>query len=778
MKIKGAVPDPENPSTARTLTNLASLYQAKGAYDEALPLYDRAAKIREKALGPDNPDTAVSMDNLAGLYVAMGLYDKVLPLYERTWKIYEKSKGATHLDTATSLQKLASLYQAIGDYDKALPLYERAAKIFEKTLGPEHPDTANVLVNQGLAYLAKNDSEKAEQDFKLVKTKDTLVELALSRGRPEEAWQLLDGMTPPLVSTPAYQVHLNTQKGLALAGVGRLSDAAVALWQAVQGAEKKSRRAPGYRPDFFQTEKNIRPYQGLAEVLARLSFTGANLPPELQEFGPEPQTAAFSLAEAAKARVMLEALAQAPRNISRAELPQDLRQREEALNFRLAANEAQWDKAVVGGKEALREVIDHRKKLIAGFETLIDELRQTQPLYAALYYPKPSPVKDLPLADNEVLIEYTLGEESGSIFVVRQDGVQYLHPLPLGRKALEAQVREFMVPLINSKAGGFSLKKGQELYDLLLAKPLATVSPGEQVIIVPDGILGLLPFEALVIAAGSDPETSIFVGDQRTLRYYPSAAVLVQQRGREETTAARPLFALGNPIYNAEDLRYQANKKKKAGEATVPPATPAPVQAQPGYQALATNLAWGPTTRGAAEKKGPIYPPLPDTESEVKEIAQLLEVKPEPPDVLLGLQANETQVRQAPLQDYRYLHFATHADLTDKVQGLLEPFILLGQVENKPPDNGFLTLSEVLDLNLGAQMVVLANGRTGRGQAMEGEGVINLARAFQYAGARSVLVSLWEVNPTVALEFLKKFYGYLKEGKSRGEALRLARFEH
>ena len=60
---------------------------------------------------------------------------------------------------------------------------------------------------------------------------------------------------------------------------------------------------------------------------------------------------------------------------------------------------------------------------------------------------------------------------------------------------------------------------------------------------------------------------------------------------------------------------------------------------------------------------------------------------------------------------------------------------------------------------------------------MEGEGVVNLARAFQYAGARSVLISLWDVDPSVTLEFLKKFYGYLKEGKTRSEALRLARFD-
>jgi tetratricopeptide (TPR) repeat protein len=773
LKIKETAPDPEHPGTARTLINLASLYQATEAYDKAQPLYERAIKIREKAAGPDHPDTAGSLDNLAGLYVARGMYDQALPLYERTWKIREKSKGAAHLDTGTSLQKLASLYHAMGNDEKALPLYERAARIFEKTLGLEHPDTVNVLLKLGSGHLAKNKAEKAEEFFKLVKSKDALVELALIRGRPEEAWQLLDGMTPPLISTPTSQIRFHTQKGLALAGMNLLPEATVAFWQAVQGVEKKSRRAPGYRTDLFQTEKNLRPYQGLAEVLARLSLTGAGLPPELQEFGPTPQAAAFALAETAKARAMLEALAQAPRNTSRSELPPDLRQPEGALNLRLAANEAQWEKAVVGGKDGLREAIDHRKKLITELETLTEELRQTQPLYTALYYPKPLPVKEVPLADNEVLIEFTLGEEAGYIFVVRQGGVQYLHPLPLGRKALEARVREFMEPLLNSQAGGFSLPKGQELYDLLLAKPLATVAPGEQVIIVPDGILGLLPFETLVIAAGHDAATSIFLGDQRILRYYPSAAVLAQQQGRAEQPTTRPLLALGNPIFYAGRERSQPSKKKKFET----PAVTDKTEATPGYQGLATHQTWGPTTREAAEKKGPLYPPLPDTDSEVKGIAQVFEINPEPPDVLLGRSANETQLRQAPWPEYRYLHFATHTDFTNKVQGRLEPFILLGQTENTPPDDGVLTLSEVLDLNLGAQMVVLAHGHTGRGQAMEGEGVINLARAFQYAGARSVLINLWDVKPAVAQEFLKKFYGYLKEGKTRTEALRLARFD-
>ncbi len=103
------------------------------------------------------------------------------------------------------------------------------------------------------------------------------------------------------------------------------------------------------------------------------------------------------------------------------------------------------------------------------------------------------------------------------------------------------------------------------------------------------------------------------------------------------------------------------------------------------------------------------------------------------------------------------------------------PFILLGQVGNKEGDNGFLTLSKVLGLKLKAEMVALSACVTGRGQVMEGEGVANLARAFQHAGAQSVLVSLWPLASKEAVEYITLFYGHLNEGKSRGESLQLAR---
>lgn len=327
-----------------------------------------------------------------------------------------------------------------------------------------------------------------------------------------------------------------------------------------------------------------------------------------------------------------------------------------------------------------------------------------------------------------------------------------------------------MEPFINTQIDGFSLPQAKQLYDLLLAEVLPEIKETDRAIIVPDGILGLVPFEALVLKEGQNLQDSVFVGDKYNLTHYQSAAVLALKRRLKEEPAGRPLFAPGNPVFDPQDERCQP-----PGEKAIPPTQLVKEKNRGAFQALATSEAWGKTNRGSAQGQELVYPPLKETEVEVRAIAGLLGIKPSSPDVLLNLQANETFLKKPPLQDYHYLHFATHADLPGKVQGIKEPFILLGQVGNQAGDNGFLTLSKVLGLKLKAQMVVLSACVTGRGKVMEGEGVANFARAFQHAGAKSVLVSLWPVASDEAVEHMTLFYGHLKDGKSRLEALQLAR---
>ncbi|MEW6601351.1 MAG: CHAT domain-containing protein, partial [Nitrospirota bacterium] len=277
-------------------------------------------------------------------------------------------------------------------------------------------------------------------------------------------------------------------------------------------------------------------------------------------------------------------------------------------------------------------------------------------------------------------------------------------------------------------------------------------------------------FDALVIKETGDVKDSLYVGDRYSISYYQSATVLALKRSLNDREPEKTLFALGNPVFSGDDPRYGAWKKKQEG----------PVLAsldKYSFRGLAIKSKWGKTTEADTTGSKVEFRPLPETETEVKGIAKIMGVLPRPPDVLLSVMANETNLRTAQLDKYRYIHFATHASLPGMVQGINEPFILLSQVENTVPDDGFLTLSEVMGLTLNADAVVLSACVTGVGKEMEGEGVANFARAFQHAGAKSVVVSLWEVASDPAAEYMKLFYGYLNAGKGRIDALRLARSE-
>jgi tetratricopeptide (TPR) repeat protein len=153
---------PEHPELAARLNNLAILYRDTGRYAEAEPLYQRAIAIGEQTLGPEHPNLAAALNNLAELYRATGRYAEAEPLYQRAMATDEKALGPEHPNLARDLNNLALLYQATGRYAEAEPLYVRAIAIGEKALGPEHPNLATALNNLADLYLGTGRYAEAE----------------------------------------------------------------------------------------------------------------------------------------------------------------------------------------------------------------------------------------------------------------------------------------------------------------------------------------------------------------------------------------------------------------------------------------------------------------------------------------------------------------------------------------------------------------------------------------------------------------------------------------
>ncbi len=767
---------PEHPLTGACMARLAKVYTVLGFFDQAMPLAQKSLKIREKALGPEHPQTAHSLIVLGFLYGQMGAHEKALQLLQQGLRVSEKAAGADAYMTAAVLNNLALLYAQMGAYDQALPLAQRSVQIREKVFGPENLWTGVSLKTLGFLYLVKKDYGQAESCFRRAKQhqgEQGMVELYLATGRYNEALDLLPRLTPWAWMAPQYQAQFYTQKGLALKGAGRREEALAAFSEAIRRIEELRARTPGERSSFFEGGRlggYFRAYQGMVGLLADMAQKSGPVPADLQTYGRDLGAVAFYFAESIKARSLLEAVAAGAAPLS-PQLPPDLAAKEKRLQEQIQTLEAQrldrfQERGGKGQKEqAVLEFEGKREALQKELERLVAELRQRAPRYAALNYPQPYRAQELPLKPGEVLLEYALGEKESFVFRVEPGGKTQVFRLALGQEALEKRLGAMLAPFRQSTLrredlNRFSINDAASLYQEILAPALSGVAPGTKLIIVPDGGLGAFPMEALVVQKGPDWGKCALVGDRWPVTYSQSAAILALNRHLGLAKAPQPLFALGDCIYAKDSSRYLAYKagQEKAGE--IKHAGP-----EKALTMAATGKGWGRLE----------FPPLPETRRTVTDLAALFQVKAQPPQVLLDVNASETKVRQTSLGQYRYLFFGTHGFLADKLAGVQEPTLVLTQVENKSPDDGFLTFNKVLRLKLDADLVTLAACMTGVGQVMQGEGVLNFARAFQQAGARSVMVALWNIPVDESLKFYHDFYQALKAGKPKSEALKMAR---
>jgi len=758
---------------AYTLNNIGECFFYLGWYEKALTCLEDSLRIRRHLNMPQ--DIALALNNIGGVYGDLGQYEKALNYHEEALKIYQQLNMP--YDTALILNNIGDLYRILGQYKKALNYNKKSLRIRKQLKIPE--DIAQSMDNIGLIYLALGDYKKAEKLFieaEIEQAKTSiwrgnigLVEVYLATDRYEDSIKLLKRMTPRWNDTDPYRFQCHSLHGLTLKGMGMLKEASYEFLKAVNIIEEMRQNVKGEKSQFLGAGERIRAYKGLFSTLSERTIKEKDEDKKFSAYGKNSASAAFYFSEMTKARTLLEAMAESARKSHIVKIPQYLKEKEQSLLNQLAATDSQWEDAYKKGEAALNRVKGRKRILTDELDSLIKELRQNHPGYAALHYPKPVSPEDLPLKENEVLLEYAIGEDAGYLFVVRKGGVKRLIKIPITKEELEEKIKAFIEPMNTKEYEKFSVKEATALYALLLSEAAKDVNENEKIIIVPDGILGLLPFEALVIEEEKDGKDSLYVGDRYAISYYQSASVLSIQRSLKYINPEKPLFALGNPVYSDKDPRYIAWKKREEEPAVANLKKYA-------FRGLAIKAKWGKTTEAGIGNKVE-FPPLPETEIEVKEIAKIMGVSPEPPDVLLSVSANETEVRKANLEEYRYIHFATHASLPGMVQGVNEPFILLSQVENHGSDDGFLTLSDVLNLKLNADMVVLSACVTGVGKEVEGEGVVNFARVFQYAGAKAVVVSLWEVASEPAVEYMKIFYGHLKAGKSRSEALKFARNE-
>lgn len=782
----------EQKGMAETLNNIGQIYCECEEYEKALKNYNKCLEISASLKIPQH--VATCLNNISNVKYKLGKFDESLANLRQSLRIYEEL-GYQH-GIATGLNNIGAIYQELEDYDKAVECLNKAVRI-RRDLGKSR-EVATSLSNLCSIYLNLKNFEKAEAIVKeieeinkendewykqtgLIHFSEGLVEVYIGTGRERDALRYLDQVDMKWFQSDITRIRYFTHYGLSFSGIGEYKKASLELLKAIELIEGVRARSGAGNVSFFGSGiygGRIRPHKALVAALSERVLKGEGHDDAFEGYGKGLHSAAFYFSESTKARTLIEGIVNSSVRYESPGIPEDLRMQEQDLQSQLARLNETKEDTYKKGKDAFGEHQERYKKVRMELESLIARFKKEYPRYAALKYPSPFKVDELPLKENEVLLEYELTEKAGYVFVAERHAdssvrVKKIVKISKTREEIEGYVNDYVLSMQNPyKKEAFSPVASRKLYTLLLEDALKGISVEKHLIIVPDGILGLLPFESLATEAGQDYRDSIYAGDKWKITYSPSATVLALNRMLRPSRAKKPLFALGDPVYNKDDERYVAYK-----QGIQPPALLARGGKHTVFRALATRKEWGKTRIDDPEGQEIQFDPLPETGDEVTRIAEFFGVRPSPPDVLLGVSASETNLRKVPLKDYCYVHFATHADLPGSVQGINEPFILLGQVENKDKDDGFLTLTEVLGMDLDADMVVLSACLTGRGNVMEGEGVMNFARAFQHAGARSVVVSLWEVASKEAVEFMEIFYRHLKGGKNRAEALKLARKE-
>ena len=362
------------------------------------------------------------------------------------------------------------------------------------------------------------------------------------------------------------------------------------------------------------------------------------------------------------------------------------------------------------------------------------EVWAVAPEYAAVKYPRLIDLRDIQLNSGEILLITKLSSEKAFVWIFeKQDSratVLQFYEVLRPMKWFEDKVKTIRDSFNGGVPDVIPAEALADLYEALFPKESVrnSIIGARRLLIVPDNVLTLVPFEALAATARGDD----FPLANTPIAYFPSVLSFEAARlGKPAASWAKSLFAVGDPIVTGPAV----------------------------------------TKDDALISRGLSLDRIPATAEEVRGIAK--DFAASDTKVLLGEDAKKDTVRDMDLSQFRYLHFATHGLLpTDS--GLVEPALVFSGPSDHPKEI-MLLMSEILTLKMRADLVVLSACNTGSGRVSKAEGVANLGRAFMSAGSTSAVVSLWQVADDSTAIFMDQLYTNLKDGMLKPEALAAAR---
>lgn len=728
LEIRAKILGNEHPDVATTLNNIAVLYESQEQYETASSLFQRAVAINEKAFGSEHPTVALGLNNYAMIYQKMGRYADAEKLLFQAAAIYEKNAGTKiNKDVGTTLLNLAQLYQVQERYDDALKVYDIVLPVLEKTMGTNHPTYATALNNLATLYFSQKKWNEAATYWG--KSTDILIQRArrgVAKGGPREAGQNSELTREGNRFWSLVKAHYQMQT----------PETAAKMFEIAQWAQ-------GSHTAQALSQMAVRRMNGSGKL--------ANLIRERQDLVNEWQVIDTFL-------VQVAAQEQAKRNLK-------------------------------GEDEVRTRLAEVRTRL-----TEIDGILAKEfPDYVAMVSPEPLAIGEVQkfLAEDEALVFFLdtpekapLPEET-FLWVVTKNNIRWVRS-DLGRSKLVREVTALRCGLdaemwqdettCRTLLGGnftkqlanlggalpFDLKRSHALYKALFGE-VETEIAGKRLLIVASGALTQLPFQVLVT---SEPESKFSPTAYRNAKWLirdhglvvlPAASSLRALRISSKNHAERPFLGIGNPLLEGMDERYAEWAKEARAKQQC---TAAPTQQ------VAENTPNLPRSIGRLRFAGKVIDadalrkqsPLPETADELCMVGQYLKAKPV--EVLLGKNASETLLKtmseKGLLADYRVIHFSTHGVMAGQIEGVEPGLILNPPQKSTEVDDGYLSASEVMDMKLNADWVILSACNTATGGVDNAEQLSGLVRSFFYAGARSVVASHWPVSSVGSVKLMTK----------------------
>lgn len=758
-------------SEGNALSNIGKIYNDLADWQKALEYYHQALPVFKSLNLAQNQ--AITLNNIGIAYMQSGELQKALDYLQQGLPLLRSVKNRN--SEANNLLNIGRVYRRMREYEKALDYYSQAQAIQRET--GNRAQSGETLDEIGVTYAAQEQFEKA-LDFH---RQSLEIQRAIGNVRREALVLTNLGNAYNGLKQPDKALEQFASALAIFRNIDDLASAAMALEGTARAEQKRGdlEAARKYIEESLALRETVRSRSGSLELRASYRATVERayefyIDLLMQQHAKNPghgfDAEALKASERGRARSLLEQLSEARIDI-RQGVDATLIKKEDDLAQVLNAK-AQREMQLKARRGSSDEIATLHREIGAledEYQQVQAAIRKSSPQYSALTQPQPLDLKGIQqqLDRDTVLLQYALGEERSYVWAVSQDAL-HAYVLPkraevetVSREVYDSLVARSVVKSLETPEqrrrriaqSDVSFQQASERLSRMILSPLNTQLTRKRMVVVADGALQYVPFAALTVSSG--PYRPLVLDHELVSLPSASAFAVQRQNLKDRAPAPKSVAVIADPVFSVSDARLKGGAQ---AQAVNEPAATRIIEHLQGTAKGQLSISRLPYTRWEAD--------------------QILAVAPSGASLkAVDFNATRSVATGGELSKYRYVHFATHGYL-DTSRSNLSAIVLSLFDEHGKPQDGFLRTHDIYNLKLPAELVVLSACETGLGKDVTGEGLEGLTRGFMYAGARRVIVSLWNVNDKATASLMQRLYaGMLRSGKTPAAALRAAQIE-